>query len=63
MQLVRTIAWQLAETPMTYETLQRWVRIQWPRIQPAAIDHALTRLSRAQFIECRNRKWSVSRAT
>lgn len=64
MQLVRVIAWQLAETPMSYEVLQRWVRIQWPRIMPAAIDAALTTLARSQFIECRaDRKWRISRAT
>ncbi len=44
---------------VTYRNLERWVRLQWPRIQPAAIESAVGELSRHKFIECHEGLWKV----
>lgn len=54
------ILFTLAECPMSYEHLMRWVRVQHPRIVPDAVDEALTVLIRLQFIECRQGRWRIS---
>lgn len=60
MRLGNVILFTLAECPMTYANLVRWVRLQWPRIVPDAIDHAVSQLHRMQFIECVDQRWRVS---
>lgn len=59
MQLAKVILFQLAETPMTYELISRWVRIQWPRVLPDAIGAALCELRTAGFVECAAQQWRV----
>lgn len=60
MHLANVILFRIAEAPVTYQQLKRWVRLQWPRILPDAIDHALGGLARLQFVECVNGRWRVS---
>lgn len=49
----------LAEHPMTYGHLVRWIRLQRPRLLPDAIEHAIQELVNAGAIECRADRWHV----
>lgn len=60
MHLPTVIVFALADAPMTIEHLQRWVRLQWPRILPEAVEATVAQLSRLNFIECRRGKWRIS---
>lgn len=53
------ILFRLADAPVNYDHLVRWVRLQWPRILPDAIGAQLCELQRVGLIECAQRKWRV----
>lgn len=66
--LARIIAWRLAEheqrsrSPLRYELLARWIRIQWPCVLPDAIGKLVCDLAAAGMIEADPPGWRMRSA-
>jgi Fe2+ or Zn2+ uptake regulation protein len=60
MDLTMTLLWRIADGPVSYEHLLRWVRIQWPRILPEAVARSVSELRTLGLVECIGQEWRVN---
>lgn len=47
----------LGEHPMNYQHLERWIRLQRPRLLPDAVGHALHELANRHLVEFDGDRW------
>lgn len=65
MNLDRIIVWRLAEhghrvrCPLPHDQLERWLRLQWPRLLPDAVGAVLCKLAASGLVAVDWNGWSV----
>lgn len=62
MRLASVILWRLSDGPLSYAGIVRLIQHRRPRVGVDAIDQAICRLSRLNFIEHFGGKWRIARA-